>query len=96
MFGPHTIEREKVLESYPFKSKAKESYQIKIKPKSMIKEMFILNILTVKEIIKYEMLRDNMSYKQATRNRYLCILPTAYYGNDQDNFLQFCYQFFSQ
>ena len=78
MFGALTTEREKVLESYQFRRKVKEPYRMKITRKAMTKDMFILNILTDK-IIKFEMLRDNMSYKQATRNRYLCMLPTAYH-----------------
>ena len=57
MFGPLTTEREKKFESYPFKRKVKEPYPIKIKPKAMMKDMFISNILTVNAIIKYELLR---------------------------------------
>ena len=64
MFGPLTTESEKKFESYPFKCKVKEPYPVKIKPKAMTKSMFISNILTAETIIKYEMLRYNMSYKQ--------------------------------
>ena len=69
----------KKKESYPFKLKVKEPYQIKIKPKAMTKDMFLSNILIVEAIIKYKMLRYNMSYKQVTRNIYLNILPTTYH-----------------
>ena len=69
----------KKIESYPFKLKVKEPYPIKIKPKTMTKDMFILNILIVKAIIKYEMLRYNMIYKQVTQNIYLDILPITYH-----------------
>ena len=79
MFGPLTTEREKKIESYPFKVKVKESYPIKIKPRAMTKETFISNILIVEAIIKYEMLRYSMSYKQVTQNIYLDILPTTYH-----------------
>ena len=81
MFGPLTTEREKKLESYPFKGKVKEPYPIKIKPKAMTKDMFISNILLVEAIIKYKMQRYNMSYKQVTRNMttYLDILTTTYH-----------------
>ena len=44
-----------------------------------MKDMFISKILIVEAIIKYEMLRYNMSYKQVTRNIYLDILPTTYH-----------------
>ena len=71
MFGPLETECENVLESYPFKRKVKEPYLTKIKPKVMTKDMFISNILTVEAFTKCEMLRDNMSYKQVTRNMYL-------------------------
>ena len=80
MFGSLTTDCEKVLESHPFKRKAKETYPIIIKPKAMTKDMFISNILTVEAIIKYEMLRDNIRYKQMTRNMYLDILPTKYHS----------------
>ena len=66
IFKTLTTEREKVLESYPFKHEVKEPYQMKIKPNTMTKdniELAILNILTFEEIIKYEMLGDSMSYK---------------------------------
>ena len=66
IFKTLTTEREKVIESYPFKRKVKEPYQMKIKPNTMTKdniELAILNILTFEEIIKYEMLGDSMSYK---------------------------------
>ena len=79
MFGPLTTEREKKIESYPFKVKVKESYPIKIKPRAMTKDTFISNILIVEAIIKYEMLRYSMSYKQVTQNIYLDILPTTYH-----------------
>ena len=79
MFGLLTTERKKKKESYPFKLKVKEPYQIKIKPKAMTKDMFLSNILIVEAIIKYKMLRYNMSYKQVTRNIYLNILPTTYH-----------------
>ena len=80
MFGPLTTESEKVLESsYLFKRKLKESYPVKIKPKVKTKDMFISNILTVEAIIKYDMLRDNMSYKQVTQNMDLDILLIIYH-----------------
>ena len=69
----------KKIESYPFKVKVKESYPIKIKPRVMTKDTFISNILIVEAIIKYEMLRYSMSYKQVTQNIYLDILPTTYH-----------------
>ena len=50
-----------------------------MKPKALTKDMFISNVLTVEAIIKYEMLRYNMGYKQVTRNIYLDILPTTYH-----------------
>ena len=77
MFGPLTTEREKKIESYPFKVKVKESYPIKIKPRAMTKDTFISNVLIVEAIIKYEMLRYSMSYKQVMQNIYLDILPTT-------------------
>ena len=49
--------------------------EIKIKSKATTKDIFISNILTVEAIIKYEVLRDNMSYKQVTRTSNL----TYYY-----------------
>ena len=80
MFGPLTTEREKKRpKSYPFKRKWKEPYSMKIKPKTMTMDIFISNILTVEAIIKYEMLRYNMSYKQMTQNIFLDILPTTYH-----------------
>ena len=45
----------------------------------MTMDIFISNILTVEAIIKYEMLRYNMSYKQMTQNIFLDILPTTYH-----------------
>ena len=74
MFGSLTTECEKVIQSYPFKRKVKESKRMKIKPKAVTK-----NILTVEAIIEYQMLRDNMSYKQVMRNIYLDILLRAYH-----------------
>ena len=79
MFGPLTTACEKTLEFYPFKCKVKEPYPIKIKPNAVMKDIFISNILTIEAIIKYEMLRNNMSYKQMTPNMYLDILPTKYH-----------------
>ena len=52
---------------------------MKIKPKAMAKDMFISNILTVEAILRYEMMRYNMSYKSVTRNIYLDILPKTYH-----------------
>ena len=69
MFWPLTTEYEKVLESHPFKRKVKELYPIKIKPRAM----FIYNILTVEAMMKYKILRENMSYKQMTQNKCLDI-----------------------
>ena len=57
----------------------KEPYPVKIKPKSITKDMFISNILIVEAIIKNEMLRNNMSYKKVTSNIYLDILPATYH-----------------
>ena len=79
MLGPITSECEKVLESYPFKPEVKEPYPIKIKPKAMTKDMYISNILATEAIIKYEMLQENKSYKEVTRNMYLDILPAKYH-----------------
>ena len=45
----------------------------------MAKDMFISNILTVEAILRYEMMRYNMSYKSVTRNIYLDILPKTYH-----------------
>ena len=73
MLGPQTVECEEVLKSYSFKRKAKEPYPIKTKRKVITNDMFLPNILTVDAIIGYEMLRDNMSCKQVTRNVYLDI-----------------------
>ena len=42
-------------------------------------DIFISNILTAEAIIKYEMLRYNMSYKQMTQNIFLDIPPTTYH-----------------
>ena len=79
MFGPLTTEREKKRpKSYPFKRKWKEPYSMKIKPKTMTKNIFISNILTVEAIIKYEMMRYNMSYKHILAI-FLDILPTTYH-----------------
>ena len=79
MFGPITTEREKKRpKSYPFKRKWKEPYSMKIKPKTMTKNIFISNILTVEAIIKYEMMRYNMSYKHILAI-FLDILPTTYH-----------------
>ena len=80
MFGSLSTKHEKKkIESYPFKLKVKEPYPIKIKPKTMTKDMFVLNILIVEAIIKYEMLRYNMTYKQVTQNIYLDILSITYH-----------------
>ena len=79
MFGSLTTECEKVIQSYPFKRKVKESKRMKIKPKAVTKNIFISNILTVEAIIEYQMLRDNMSYKQVMRNIYLDILLRPYH-----------------
>ena len=80
MLATLTTEREKKkIESYPFKLQVKQPYPTKIKLKVMMKDMFISKILIVEAIIKYEMLRYNMSYKQVTQNIYLDILPTTYH-----------------
>ena len=95
-FGPLTTEREQKFESYQFKGKVKEPYPIKIKPKTLTKDMFILNILTVDAIIKYEMLRYNTSYKQVAQNIYLDILPTTYHEEliAKGSFFNFVIKFF--
>ena len=97
MFGPLTVECEEVLKSYSFKRKAKEPYPIKINRKVITNDMFLSNILTVDAIIECEMLRDNMSCKQVTRNVYLDILPTTYHEElyGQGNFFNFLIKVFS-
>ena len=70
--------KKKGPKSYPFKCKWKEPYSMKIKPKTMTKNIFISNILTVEAIIKYEMMRYNMSYKHILVI-FLDILPTTYH-----------------
>ena len=99
MFGPFTteLEKQKKIESYPFKFKVKEPYPIKIKPKTMTNDIFISNILTVDAIIKYEMLQHNISHKQLSRNIYLDVLPTTYQEElmAKSNFFNFVINFFS-
>ena len=66
MAGPLRTNCEKVLPSFPFKLKVKKPYPILRKTKSMMKVMYILNILAFETIIKYEQLQYNKSYKEVT------------------------------
>ena len=63
----------------------------------MTKDMLISNFLTAEVIIKYEILRYKMNYKQVMQNIYLDILPSTYDKElmTKENF-QCCFKFFSQ
>ena len=60
----HKFKKKKKKKILSVKLKVKEPYPFKTKPKAIMKDIFILNILIVEAIIKYEMRRDNMSYKE--------------------------------